>query len=83
MTATEGGIDMTITRYERPHKRDIAPREREVLRLVAHGLRNKEIAAKLGISPRTVENYVANACLWLGARNRLDAAVRAGIVRIA
>ena len=69
--------------HGRPFKRDIAPREREVLRYVATGLRNKEIAAKLGISPRTVENYVANACLWLGARNRLDAAVRAGIVRIA
>lgn len=72
-----------MTRHATQRKCDIAPREREVLRLVAHGLRNKEIAAELGISPRTVENYVANACLWLGARNRLDAAIRAGIVRIA
>lgn len=70
-------------RYERPYKRDIAPREREVLCLVARGLRNKEIARALGITERTVENHIENACIWLGARSRLDAAVRAGIVRIA
>jgi two-component system, LuxR family, response regulator FixJ len=37
----------------------LTPREREVLELVVHGRHNREIAATLGISPRTVEVYKA------------------------
>jgi len=37
----------------------LTPREREVLELVVQGRHNREIAAKLGISPRTVEVYKA------------------------
>ena len=37
----------------------LTPREREVLDLVVHGRHNREIAAALGISPRTVEVYKA------------------------
>lgn len=37
----------------------LTPREREVLELVVHGRHNREIAAALGISPRTVEVYKA------------------------
>ena len=37
----------------------LTPREREVLDLVIHGRHNREIAAALGISPRTVEVYKA------------------------
>ncbi|MFZ5510434.1 MAG: response regulator transcription factor [Pseudomonadota bacterium] len=35
----------------------LTPREREVMELVAQGLHNREIGARLGISPRTVEVY--------------------------
>lgn len=37
----------------------LTPREREVLHLVVHGHHNREVAAALGISPRTVEVYKA------------------------
>lgn len=60
----------------------LTPRQREVLRL-AVTLTNKRVAAELGIGERTVDRHLDNAYQRLGARNRLDAAVRAGIVRIA
>jgi two-component system response regulator FixJ len=50
-------------------------RQREVMHLVAKGLSNKEIALRLGISPRTVENYRAWVMEKMGARN-LAALVR-------
>lgn len=52
-------------------------RQREVLRLVAAGLLNKQIAGVLGISKNTVDNHV-RALL-----SRLDAANRQACVRIA
>ncbi|MER3439078.1 MAG: hypothetical protein C4346_16650, partial [Chloroflexota bacterium] len=54
-------------------------REREVARLVARGLSNKEIAAQLGISPHTAGNHVANIIAKLGVESR--AAVAAYAVR--
>jgi DNA-binding NarL/FixJ family response regulator len=49
--------------------------ERRVLRLVAEGLTNKEIAAKMGLSDKTVKNYLSNAMDKLGIRRRAQAAV--------
>lgn len=46
----------------------ITPREREVLLLVADGLRNKEIAERLGVSRRTVETHRARLSAKLGIR---------------
>ncbi len=48
-------------------------REEEVLRLMAHGLRNKEIAARLGISERTATFHVGNVLSKLGADGRVEA----------
>lgn len=48
-------------------------REEEVLRLVADGLRNKEIAARLGISERTATFHVGNVLAKLGADGRVEA----------
>ncbi len=48
-------------------------REEEVLRLMADGLRNKEIAARLGISERTATFHVGNVLSKLGADGRVEA----------
>ena len=50
----------------------ITDRESEVLRLMAVGHTNKEIAAKLELSVKTVEVHKANAARKLGLRGRID-----------
>ena len=52
--------------------RELSLRQRQVMGLVAQGLSNKEIALKLGLSPRTVENYRAWVMEKMGARNLAD-----------
>lgn len=51
---------------------ELSPRQREVMELVAGGLANKEIAARLKLSPRTVENYRAWVMEKMGAKNLAD-----------
>lgn len=46
---------------------ELSPRQRQVMDLVALGRSNKQIAAELGISPRTVENYRAWVMERMGA----------------
>jgi DNA-binding NarL/FixJ family response regulator len=61
----------------------LSSREREVLRLLAGGASNKEIAIALALSVSTVKFHVAAITEKLGARSRVDAvaiAVRAGLV---
>jgi two-component system response regulator FixJ len=48
---------------------ELSPRQKEVMQLVAEGLSNKQIALRLGISPRTVENYRAWVMERMGAAN--------------
>jgi len=55
----------------------LSGREREVLRLVARGDTNREIASELGISDQTVKTLVARSCAKLGVRRRGDAAAAA------
>jgi DNA-binding NarL/FixJ family response regulator len=56
---------------------ELTPRELQVLELVARGLDNNEIAAKLYISPRTAKNHVSSILAKLGVTNRIEAAVYA------
>jgi len=63
----------------------LTSRETEVLELLAEGLSNKGIAARLGISDQTVKFHVASIGGKLGAANRTDAvrrAVRRGLIAL-
>ncbi|MCA1991166.1 MAG: response regulator transcription factor [Coleofasciculus sp. S288] len=54
---------------------DLTPREQEVLRLIADGASNREIAQKLYISEGTVKNHVTRILSQLGLRDRTQAAI--------
>jgi DNA-binding NarL/FixJ family response regulator len=54
----------------------VSRREEEVLALLADGLTDRQIADRLGISPRTVETHVGSLLNKLGVRNRAEAARR-------
>jgi len=54
---------------------DLTEREKEILRLIALGGANKEIARKLGISEKTVKNHISNIFQTLHVNNRTQAAL--------
>jgi DNA-binding NarL/FixJ family response regulator len=63
----------------------LTERERDVIERLARGMSNKEIAAALGVSERTVKFHVASLFTKLGASNRTEAvtrAVHAGLVSL-
>ena len=63
----------------------LTTREREIVRLVALGLRNAEVAAQLFISAITVKTHLSRIFYKLGVRDRADLvlyAVRAGLIGI-
>ena len=62
---------------------ELSDREIEVLKLIANGKDNAQIAADLHISPKTVKNHISNILMKLQIQNRIQAAVyavRSGIV---
>jgi DNA-binding NarL/FixJ family response regulator len=63
----------------------LTPREIDVLELLAEGLPNKAIAARLRISDQTVKFHVSSICGKLAAANRTDAvrrAIRQGLITV-
>ena len=68
-----------------PSVESLTPREIEVLELVAEGLSNKAVAARLGISDQTVKFHLTSITGKLGAMNRTAAvrrAVRRGLITL-
>lgn len=64
---------------------DLTPREQEVLKLIAEGRSNKEIAAALCLSEKTVKNHINNIFAKLHVYDRTQAllyAIRKGLVKI-
>lgn len=74
--------DEIVLSFPLPREHDDAPRltaaERAVLREVARGLSNPEIASRRGVSVRTVANQLAHLFQKLGVHSRLDALRVAG-----
>ncbi|HNO68619.1 MAG TPA: response regulator transcription factor, partial [Pseudomonadota bacterium] len=61
----------------------LTPREREVLQLVAEGQTNRQIASRLGLSPKTVDSHRTNLMRKLGlhdAQGVTRFAVRRGLI---
>ncbi|CEK14201.1 response regulator containing a CheY-like receiver domain and an HTH DNA-binding domain [Chthonomonas calidirosea] len=82
------GVSAWLTELN-AHRRDsredveLNERELEVLRLVAKGARNKDIAQELFIAPKTVEHHLSNIFAKLGAANRTEAvrlAIEKGLI---
>jgi len=77
-----GVAERLALRQERPN---LSPRELEILRLVALGNANKQIAAQLGLAEVTVKVYVSRILEKLGAPDRTRAstlAIERGLVRL-
>jgi DNA-binding NarL/FixJ family response regulator len=85
ISATVAGFAVTL-----PHpaavteamqmREELTPREAEVLRLMARGQTNKQVAARLGISEHTAKFHVSAVLAKLGARTRTEA-VTIGMTR--
>ena len=89
--ASEVGSDAILVAPDAPGSNEegfdepLTPREVQVLELLAEGLPNKAIAARLRISDQTVKFHVSSISGKLGAKNRTDAvrrAVRRGLITL-
>jgi DNA-binding NarL/FixJ family response regulator len=72
--AMSGQSDKTVAALP-PEVNDLTPRELEVLKLIAKGANNREIAQVLYISEGTVKNHVTNLLNRLNLRDRTQAAI--------
>jgi DNA-binding NarL/FixJ family response regulator len=79
---------MEFSRLTEQHEADLrlyaelTDREREVLRLLAQGKRNREIAEELFIAEKTVKNHVSNILWKLECNDRTQAALFAARVKL-
>jgi len=77
MYFSPGVADLVKAILEGKGPAKLTEREQEVLRLIAEGLSNKEIGARLGFSERTAAFHVSNILQKLDAASRTEAVVRA------
>jgi DNA-binding NarL/FixJ family response regulator len=85
LNATANSIDILTRQQEERSLSAVRPRELEILKLVAHGQRNREIAFTLGISERTVHSHLLNIFRRWQVDSRTEAvfrAVRIGLVKL-
>jgi non-specific serine/threonine protein kinase len=74
LTLNESGARPSVSQKDgSPHVGGLSVRESEVLRLVAQGRSNKEIAAELVLSLRTVERHISNLYAKIDAHGKADA----------
>jgi DNA-binding NarL/FixJ family response regulator len=69
---SDDGNDKSNDRNDRNDRSILSPREQQVLKLVAQGSTNNQIASKLHLSPRTVEKHRAKLMEKLNLSNRTD-----------
>ena len=74
-TQSQGIAYSNVTSLDRPDP--LTDRETEILRLMAGGYSNKEIANSLGVAEGTVKNHVSNILSKLGVRDRTRAVLKA------
>jgi DNA-binding NarL/FixJ family response regulator len=76
--ALAGGIlfEMTAKKQVDPLN-ELTDREREILNLVAEGLTNREIGARLHLAEKTIKHYMTNVLQKLQVRSRVEAALLA------
>jgi DNA-binding NarL/FixJ family response regulator len=61
---------MASSKFKEPTS--LSERELQILELVATGLTNHDVAEKLGISKRTVDNHISNILTKTGTENRVE-----------
>ncbi len=77
--------DIALKLAEHGPRVDLTDREKEVLHLMARGLRNKEIGQELGVTEATARTHVENISAKLGVSTRTEAvvlAIQRGFVRV-
>ena len=77
IAVTELGRFARLAREGSEVRASLTPREHEILVLISRGLTMRQMATRLGISPRTVETHVAKLYRKLEVRTRIQAVSRA------
>jgi two-component system NarL family response regulator len=78
-------VQTEFARQESSTGKELTPRESEIVRYVASGLRNNEVAERLSITEGTVKTHLNNIFQKLGVRDRLELthyAIKTGLVAV-
>jgi DNA-binding NarL/FixJ family response regulator len=78
-------VQTEFARQESSSGKELTPRESEIVRYVASGLRNTEVAERLSITESTVKTHLNNIFQKLGVRDRLELthyAIKTGMVAV-